>query len=133
MHLTVAAQAVQVVSRLPDQPPKGAAWEWLRTEKEGDGSPKTLEYYRYQVMPFLELPAREHPEVLDCPELRADHLRSYRAWLSKRVKRNGERRLALGDDHHCMVNQPVEHVCDRGYRRVLVTAWPAQADKPPSW
>jgi hypothetical protein len=43
------------------------------------------------VVPFLEWLAREHPEVLDFPELSADHLRSYRAWLSKRVKRNGER------------------------------------------
>ena len=68
------------------------AWEWFRTEKEGDAcSPKTLEYYRYQVVPFLEWLEREHPQVMDFPELTADHLRSYRAWLSKRVKRNGER------------------------------------------
>ncbi len=68
------------------------AWEWFRTEKEGDAcSPKTLEYYRYQVVPFLEWLEREHPEVLDFPQLSADHLRSYRARLSKRVKRNGGR------------------------------------------
>jgi integrase len=68
------------------------AWDWFRTEKEGDAcSPKTLEYYRYQVVPFLEWLEREHPEVMDFPELSADHLRSYRAWLSKRVKRNGGR------------------------------------------
>jgi hypothetical protein len=31
------------------------AWEWFRTEKEGAArSPKTIEYYRYQVVPFLE-------------------------------------------------------------------------------
>ncbi len=47
------------------------AWEWFRTEKEGDAcSPKTLEYYRYQVVPFLEWLEREHPEVLDFPSSR---------------------------------------------------------------
>jgi integrase len=66
------------------------AWEWFRTEKEGDGcSPKTIEYYRYQVLPFLEWLARQHPEVQDFPELVADHLRSYRAWLAKRPRRYG--------------------------------------------
>jgi len=43
------------------------------------------------VVPFLEWLEREHPQVLDFPQLSADHLRSYRAWLSKRPKRNGGR------------------------------------------
>jgi site-specific recombinase XerC len=66
------------------------AYDWFRTEKQGDlVSRATLSYYRYQVLPLLTWLEAAHPEVLDFPDLGADHLRSYRSHLTEREKKHG--------------------------------------------